>query len=386
MSRRGENIYKRKDGRWEARYKKYRDFFGKTHYGYLYAKSYGEVKEKLDGAKKNLELVENNIQKKDSVRDICNLWLYEIKTQNKYSTYVKYYNIAKNHIIPILGDYKVQALNTAQIKNFVNYSLNYGNLNNGGGLSAKTVKDYVSVVRLIIAFAHSLGIICPAKIDEIKIAESQPSIFVLNDSQTEKLTEFLLRNINNTNLGILISLYTGIRLGEVCALKFGDISFQDNVMSVRRTMQRIQNFDDSDVAKTKIIVSSPKSNSSIRDIPLPDFIVRIIKSHFCINKDAYVLSGRPTSYVEPRTFENRFKSVAKQCGIENVKFHTLRHTFATHSVECGFETKSLSEILGHSSVNITLNRYVHSSMETKRINMEKIAHFNSFNRQFSSQD
>lgn len=386
MSRRGENIYKRKDGRWEARYKKYRDSFGKTHYGYLYAKSYGEVKEKLDNIKKDSELKSNTIQKKDTVKDICKLWLYEIKTQKKHSTYVKYYNIVKNHIIPILGKYKMQTLNTAQIKDFVNYRLNYGNLNNDGGLSSKTVKDFVSVIRLIIAFAHSLSIICPAKTDEIKITENQPTISVLSDSQTERLTEFLFGNINHTNLGILISLYTGIRLGEMCALRFSDISLQDNIMSVRRTMQRIQSFDDNNTARTKIIVSSPKSKSSVRDIPLPDFIVQIIKIYFCTNKEAYVLSGSPTSYVEPRTFENRFKSVAKQCGIENVKFHTLRHTFATHSVECGFETKSLSEILGHSSVNITLNRYVHSSMETKRINMEKIAHFSSFNRQIFSQN
>lgn len=378
MPRRGENIYKRKDGRWEGRYKKYEDSFGKVHYGYVYARNYNEVKEKLYNAKSNQNCINFKPEKSATVKEICELWLDEVKLQNKYSTYVKYYNIINNHITPILGKCDIQRLGTFQIREFVTGKLSNGRLNGSGGLSPKSVSDCLSVIRLIIAYSNSIGISCNANVKEIKIKEKSSNVAVLTNSQIEKLSNYLVSNIDNINLGILISLYTGIRLGEICALRFSNISLKDKIMSIKRTMQRIQNMESDRKTKTKVIITAPKSESSIRDIPLPDFIIQLIKKYFFYDTNAYVLSGECNTYVEPRSFENKFKNVAEKCGIYNVKFHTLRHTFATHSVECGFETKSLSEILGHSSVNITLNRYVHSSMEMKRINMEKLAQMGSF--------
>lgn len=369
MSRRGENIYKRKDGRWEARFIKGKDMCGKTKYGYLYGKSYAEVKDKL-GSVGN---VQNDIPPKTengkTVGQVCGIWLDEVKTQLKPSSYVKYRNLIKNHILPSIGSYKIQYLDTALVRKFADKKLMCGNLY-GGGLSAKTVKDILSVLRLVINYAANIGIICNVNFNAISIKSNDTNIEVLSGSQREKLSSHLISNMNNTNLGILMCLYTGMRIGEICALKFGDISSIDRVIHIRKTMQRIQNFSD-DENKTNIIITPPKSKSSVRDIPLPDFIMDIIKSDFNCCEKAYLLSG-DTNYVEPRTLENRFKAVIKKCGIENVNFHILRHTFATYSIEVGFETKSLSEILGHSSVNITLNRYVHSSMELKRANMAKL--------------
>lgn len=166
-------------------------------------------------------------------------------------------------------------------------------------------------------------------------------------------------------------MYTGIRIGEICALKFEDISLSDKIIHIDKTVQRVQNFNETSPQKTSVIITLPKSPKSIRDIPIPNFIINIIKENFECSPNAFLLSGN-TSFIEPRTLENRFNSILKQCDIENVNFHVLRHTFATHSVEVGFETKSLSEILGHSSVNITLNRYVHTSMQLKQKNMAKL--------------
>lgn len=369
MSRRGENIYKRKDGRWEARFIKGKDISGKTKYGYLYGRSYAEVKDKLC----SVGNVQNDIFPKTengkTVSQLCGIWLDEVKTQLKPSSYVKYRNLIKNHILPSIGSYKIQYLDTALVRKFADERLMCGNLY-GGGLSAKTVKDILSVLRLVINYAANIGIICNVNFNAISIKSNDTNIEVLSGSQREKLSSHLISNMNNTNLGILMCLYTGMRIGEICALKFGDISSIDRVIHIRKTMQRIQNFSD-DENKTNIIITPPKSKSSVRDIPLPDFIMDIIKSDFNCCEKAYLLSG-DTNYVEPRTLENRFKAVIKKCGIENVNFHILRHTFATYSIEVGFETKSLSEILGHSSVNITLNRYVHSSMELKRANMAKL--------------
>lgn len=378
MSRRGENIYKRKDGRWEGRYIKGKDLKGKSKYGYVYAKNYTEVKEKLNEIKAQPA---NNISLSGTTKtlsQVCVLWLDETKTQIKHSTYVKYYNIIYNHIVPIIGNYKMQLLDTVLIRQFADEKLTNGKLKGNGGLSPKTVKDILSVIRLIIIYANNVGISCNCRLDGINIKSTEKTIDVLSKSQQDKLTSHLINNIDNTNLGILICLYTGLRIGEICALRFEDISMIDKVVHIRKTMQRVQNLSENKETKTEVIITSPKSKSSVRDIPLPEFIVKNIESKNLYIPKAFLLSGDSSHYVEPRTLENRFKNCTRMCGIENVNFHMLRHTFATRCVEVGFETKSLSEILGHSSVNITLNRYVHSSMELKRSNMEKLYFTPSF--------
>ena len=172
---------------------------------------------------------------------------------------------------------------------------------------------------------------------------------------------------NNIKLGIMISLYAGLRIGELCALKFEDIS--DGIIHVTKTMQRIQKLDNAD-KKTEVIITQPKSASSIREIPVPDFLNELILKFY--TPKAYVLTGEAGTYIEPRTMQNKFKSCVEDCGLHGMNFHICRHTYASACIEVGVEIKSLSEILGHSNVNITLNRYVHSSMEMKRRNIEKL--------------
>lgn len=372
MSRRGENIYKRKDGRWEGRYIKGKDANGKNKYGYLYAKSYTEVKEKLNEVKSRPSALHQMQTAVRTLAQMCTLWLNESKPQIKHSTYVKYYNIIYNHIIPEIGKHKISFLDTALIRQFVDEKLTSGKLNGCDGLSPKTVKDILSVLRLVIVYSNNMGITCNCRFDSINIKSGDKNIEVLSKSQQDKLTSYLINNFNNTSLGILICLYTGIRIGEICALKFDDISMVDKTVHIRKTMQRVQNFAPLKERKTDVIISTPKSKSSVRDIPMPEFLITAITKNNIYVPKAYLLTGESHNYVEPRTLENRFKSCIRSCGIANVSFHTLRHTFATRCIELGFETKSLSEILGHSSVNITLNRYVHSSMELKRMNMEKL--------------
>lgn len=173
------------------------------------------------------------------------------------------------------------------------------------------------------------------------------------------------------DVGVLLSLYTGIRVGELCALQWEDFDLAHSKLKIRKTMQRIQDLGNGSVSKTKIVITEPKSQCSIREIPLPLFIVDVAKK-FASNPKAYILTGTDR-YIEPRTMQNRFKSYVKECNVEPANFHVLRHTFATRCVEVGFEVKSLSEVLGHANVNITLNRYVHSSFELKHSNMNKLA-------------
>lgn len=368
MPKRGENIYKRKDGRWEGRYILERNLC-KIKYGYIYAKSYSEAKEKLNQAK---TVKPSMIDKNVDFNKMSLLWLESIKSNIKHSSYVKYYNILTNHINPIIGKQKLISVNSNIIHQFAEYKRTCGRIDGNGGLSPKTVNDIVSVIYLISKYACEMGM--PVNADMLKVRLKQPPTVVTALSRKEQkvISDYLINNFNNVNLGILLCLYTGLRIGEICAMKFSDISSTDEIISVRKTMQRVQCLDGGR-RKTCISVNTPKSECSIRDIPIPHFIMNLISKYNLYSCDSYILSGRADAYIEPRTLENKFKKCLKACNIENVKFHILRHTFATRCIELGVEIKSLSEILGHSNVNITLNRYVHSSMDLKRKNIEKLS-------------
>ena len=179
----------------------------------------------------------------------------------------------------------------------------------------------------------------------------------------------LTEELNLPGLGIYLCLFTGIRVGELCALTWDDISLENNMIHIHRTMQRIQTPDSE--RKTAILIAKPKSQCSIRDIPIAGALREKLVQQAV--KEGYVLTGNKTNYIEPRTMQNRFKAIVERCGIQDVHFHTLRHTFATRCIEVGFDVKSLSEILGHANVSITLNRYVHPSMELKQKNMDKLS-------------
>lgn len=157
-----------------------------------------------------------------------------------------------------------------------------------------------------------------------------------------------------------MTMYSGLRIGELCALTWNDIDFKSGIIHISKALQRVP--DKSGKGKTALIVTSPKSKTSVRDIPLPAFVLDILKQNRC---SGYILSGT-NKPVEPRTMQNRFKAVLKECGVRSANFHLIRHTYATVCIESGFDAKTVSELLGHSNVNITLNRYVHSSMEMKK--------------------
>ena len=204
----------------------------------------------------------------------------------------------------------------------------------------------------------------------ITVKQVQKPLRVLSSIEQQKLSEYLFANLNSCNLGILICLYTGLRIGEICALKWEDISLEEQSLYVHHTMQRLQT-SRTGKSKTTVIISTPKSDCSIRTIPIPNDMLALLQEQKQPD-NAYVLTGSSHRYMEPRTLQYRFRVIMRRCEIENVNFHVLRHTFATRCVELGFDIKSLSEILGHASVNITLNRYVHPSRELKQKNMDKL--------------
>ena len=361
MPRRGENIYKRKDGRWEGRYLCSYDEIGNRKYKSVYARTYSEVKEKLN----NLKATGQPTYSKTGTRfqKYCYEWLATVKLRHKESTYCKYCNTCKNQILPVFEKMNIEMITTNFVERFLQSKLEVQ------GLSPKTVNDILCVLKLIFSYAEDCGVRTVCNFSHLHIRQNTKNMRVLSVSEQSVLTEYLLDNIDFIKLGIYLSLFTGIRIGELCALKWENINLYEKMLYVTKTMQRIQTYDM--LQKTKVIISSPKSACSLREIPLPDFLCDMLKKYKRAD-DCFLLSASVQEYVEPRALQYKFKKIIKDCGLIDVNFHALRHTFATRCVEADFEIKTLSEILGHSSVKITLDRYVHSSMELKRKNMEKL--------------
>lgn len=370
MPRRGENIYKRKDGRWEGRYIKCH-INGKVQYGYIYAKSYKEAKERLNQAK-NLNMnatteITKSVKMKNAITfyEISTQWLNMKAATIKLSSYTRYSNLLSTYLYPQYRDTLIEDISPASVDSYINMLLTVGKKNKMG-LAPKTVQCIISLLKSILDYAYRMNYISSISTSYISIKQEQKPMHILSITDQNALTIYIYEHPTPTNIGILLCLYTGMRIGEICALKWSDILWDEHCVLIEKTLQRLQNCNKV-TSKTSIVITAPKSVCSIRKVPLPDKLYNVLYK-YKQNDEAFILTGT-ISYIEPRTMQNRYKSILKQCNIQDINFHSLRHTFATRCIELGFDVKSLSEILGHANVNITLNRYVHPSMEQKQRNM-----------------
>lgn len=364
MSKRGENIYKRKDGRWEGRYIKAYDGAGKAKYGYVYAHSYREVKEKLLAAR--TQRGEERTAHSKTLEEWCGEWLVLRRSRVKLSTYVKYETILRKHICAVLGEYLPERLNTVEIERF-----SHGMLEEG--LSEKTVRDVLMVLHGVLDYIRSQNGALPT-IDIVYPKEPRREMRVLSLEEQKILIRGLTEDGTAVSFGMLLALYTGLRLGELCALRWSDISLDERCITVSRTMQRLQMPGDAgEGERTRVVIGEPKSETSCRRIPLTRQARALCQAHAADDPQAYICTGEAERYLEPRCVQYHLERITRACGLQDVHFHSLRHTFATRCVEVGFEIKSLSEILGHANTRVTLDRYVHASFELKRANMDKLA-------------
>lgn len=355
------NIYRRKDGRYEGRIPLGYDDKGRIKYKYLYSKSLSELKEKMLCAYAETGSSAEKICDK-TLKELCCEWLASAKLRVKHSSYCCYEKLINKHVIPYFENIKYGELGTPIINEFTDYKLKFGKSNGFGGLSAKSVYDILVVMRSVAKYAErEYGYRNPMRNISMPKSESKEAE-VFNKEERGRLQNYLQRNPTESNIGILLAMYSGLRIGELCALTRNDVDFQNGVIHVSKTVQRVSR--SSGGSKTAIEITSPKSKTSVRDIPLPAFVCDILMQNMRLG-NSYILSGT-NKLVEPRTMQNRFKAALKDCGILDANFHLLRHTYATVCIESGFDAKTVSELLGHSNVNITLNRYVHSSMETKK--------------------
>ena len=373
----GENIFKRKDGRWEARYEKGRGDNGKIVYGFCYGKTYAEAKEKVLRCKAALinDTPLPYTRTPHPFGYYCDAWLRTKQYVVRASTYTKYETMLARYIRPQLGGCMPQLIHSGTIDAFTNTLFSRG-------LSPKTVKDYLVLLRSVLNYtAEQLpGKLHPPHPHYPK--EPKKEMRVLSCEEQQRFVAYLLAHLDACTFGILLALSTGIRIGVLCALRWDAVSLTDKTLKISCGMQRVRNpasaaagdgaASDTGVSRTRIIIGAPKSDTSVRLIPLSDTTAALCKQMYPGNPAAFLLTGQE-HYMDTRTLQKRMDRYTAACGLENVHFHTLRHTFATRCIEVGFDIKSLSEILGHASTKITLDRYVHVSVETKRTNMNKLS-------------
>ena len=361
MARRYKGIYKRKDGRFEGRC--LLDGKPKSVYGH----SPAEAKAKLDAymAGQAVPKARLNRPKGQSVLwpAVCDAWLDQKKLYLKQSSYAQYSCIMRKHILPYWGKQNIHGLNSNGANSFIKAL--------SERLSAKTVRDILNVFFQVVRFAekkHGIQI----ELEEIARPKAQQGYLpVLSADEQRRLSVYLRANPNNINVGVFLLLYTGLRIGELCALQWNDIDLTAQAISITKTIQRIADPEPATKAKTKIIIDTPKSRNSVRQVPVPSFLMGML-SGIQANPKSYLLTGE-SKPMEPRLFQTKFKKALASAKVAETNAHTLRHTFATRAIEQNIDIKSLSEILGHSAVKFTLERYVHSSAELKQAGVERLA-------------
>ena len=370
MARHGENIRKRADGRWEGRYKTFDENRGRYIYRSVYGGTYEMVKEKLSRSRLGLTDTaarENSLQMEKGgtwMDDRCCVtvlfsqaaqeWLADIADKRKYSTYVKYETIYRIHLAEIIGFCQLSNTATSEIQSKIFDHLSEETL------SESLQKSICCIANQILVFANRKYSVCIPLLEKPGIRPMCKPIQTFSKAEQARLLSGIYDGLNPFKIALLLCLYTGLRLGELCALKWTDFDLKNMSMTVSRTVQRIA--AQGSETKTILLETSPKSESSKRTIPLTAEIMELLAR---LNQNCpYVFGGDKP--LEPRTMQYRFKKLLKENDVGDRNFHILRHTFATNCIENGMDVKALSEILGHSDVKITLNRYVHPTMESKR--------------------
>ena len=348
MPKKGRNIYKRKDGRWEARYVKAIGTDGRKKYGSVYGSTYAEARDKQLLYIRNPEVKRSTDNK--TLTALAYEWLAVKENAVKQSTYQKYETIIKKHIEGHrIGSKPASTVTTTDISDFAKEKLNTEKL------SAKTINNILNLIGMALSYGEETVGLKKPKIVRMKVPVCE--MRVLTHSEQAVLEKNLFQSMDLYRFGVLFALYTGIRLGELCALTWEDIQ-SDGKMRICKTMQRIKKGEN-----TVITITDPKTTSSNRIIPLPEFLCTLAEQ---LRDNGFVLKNGKGGAVEPRVMQLKFEAIITECGIKHTNFHALRHTFATRCIEMGFDVKSLSEILGHSDVKTTLNKYVHSSFEQKK--------------------
>lgn len=349
MSKKGENIYKRKDNRWEGRYKKGRKIDGKIKYGYIYGKTYKEVKEQLIQEKFNHQsFIEVNGDYASNYKTYCTHWLSNRKIILKESTYATYVYKLNKYVFPILGDTPLNQLTTEIVQSFIQKLIAHS-------LKAQTIHVVYQIMKKSLNDAYREGLIKKSLFLNILLPSKEKSKVRSISRVQEQTIESQTKKMSAVKaLPVLLALRSGLRIGEISALKWEDIDFKKKTIQISNTCQRILLHGNK--KKSEVIIASAKTTNSNRIIPIGANLYKWLKKGFKKATGPYVCSQ--TNFpIEPRLITYHFHKILKKCGLKNIHFHQLRHTFATRCIESQGNITAISAILGHASTKMTLDTY-----------------------------
>ena len=296
-----------------------------------------------------------------TVAELFYEWHHSILHRVKESTAANYTMKAEKHILPAFGDKPVSNVTANLIYDFIAEKQK-------AGFSQRYIADIVILIKTVFKYAvRTYQIFNPFEGVSLPKKRS-PEIYLLDEAEQKTLQQYIRQHQNRSTMGTALSMTTGLRIGELCPLQWKDFDLEKRILTVTKTMQRIQCPTES--SKTKLIITDPKSESSRRQIPIPECMLSFLFK-FRGKPNEYILTGSEKP-IEPRAMQYRFRTILKNAKLPSVHFHALRHIFASNCIKLGFDVKALSELLGHSSVEITLNRYVHSSFDQKREYMKRV--------------
>lgn len=376
MARHGENIYKRKDGRYEGRYVTGKKSNGTTRFGYVYGMRYTDVKKRL--LEKKAE-IQQTIHPEAAVRGMTvekwmRSWLEtDFLGGIKASSYLTYQNQMNRHILPCLGRMQMASITPEMVHSFLECL-------QAKGLGENTVRGIYRLLSAAMRAALDDGIISKNPCRKICVKRGERVQQRVFSREEQKKVEKTLSQ--GEDLTALFAMYTGLRLGEICGLRWSDINWENGTATVCRTVQRLKRMDTDKClkcggAKTYLMIGSPKSPSSCRTIPIPTFLLKRLemqkKQRSAVQLTKGYIFGTGMRAADPRTIQRRFSGVVRRLEIPHAHFHTLRHSYATRLLEMGVDVKTVSQLLGHSSAKTTLDCYAHSLLDQQRSAVAKLS-------------
>lgn len=305
--------------------------------------------------------------------DFLIVWLEEIKSAHAPSTYVKYYQTSRKHIIPYFKNRMLKEITEKELRKFRDSLQSEHSEPGAKKRSETTIRSVVMIVNQVMKTAYRRGFVMEPISVSFTLRRRKTIVQVFSSGEQSRLERYIKSNLNDTTLGIYLCLYTGLRLGELCALRWENVNIREGYLHVRYTAQRLPVDKNETNKKTELLLTPPKSDSSMRLVPIPSFLLPLLNAWGKENcPENFILTGRADDPMEPRTIQYRYKRCLERAGVPYLNFHALRHTFATRCITVGIDPKTLSEILGHSDIKITMDYYFHSSFEFKKNQIERL--------------
>ncbi|MBO5354612.1 MAG: site-specific integrase [Clostridia bacterium] len=305
-----------------------------------------------------------------TISNLLTEWLETYQKDHiKSRTYRRYQGLIEMHIIPSLGEYEISEIGRKEIQEFLLQQKKDGNVKNGDKLSATSTNMMLSILSLAFEYAYDMEYVkdnpC-IKVRRTKVESKKVEAFTLEE---QRLIEQAIVQSDDRRLhGILLCLYTGLRIGELLGLMWNDVDFDCGVIKITKTVYREKNEN----GVWQLCVDTPKTKSSDRVIPLPEYIIELLKEDYKLAQTPYVVENKKGERMSIRSYQYMFEKITERAGVRKLNFHALRHTFATRAVECGIDIKTVADIMGHQNASITLNRYAHCMIEHKIQMMQRL--------------